>query len=93
MQYDLYFIWMSMMYFNDKIGVEGKKQVLIMVLVYLHSYKCHVHQRDLNPSKYKTSQRLLQGSGEREENVTFIPLIFVWKEYQHEDASCAPVPL
>lgn len=71
------------MYFNDIIGVEGKKQVLIMVLVYLHSFthKCHVHQRDINPSKYKTSYRLLQGSGEREENVTFIPLIFMWKEY------------
>lgn len=41
------------MYFNNKIGVEVKKQVLIMFLIYLVftlTHKCHFHQRDLNPS-------------------------------------------
>lgn len=72
------------MYFNDKIGVEGKKQVLIIFLIYLFftlTHKCHLHQRDLNPSKHKTSYRLLEGGVEREKNVTFIPLLFSWKTH------------
>jgi len=36
-QYDVDFVWRSMRYSNDETGVEGKKQVLIMFLIYLFS--------------------------------------------------------